>query len=178
MKQYSTIQKVNDSEFIVTDYEKIYKQKTITIKYSTIFIVILLLIASVCVSFYLKNRYGNVASDETAVCSDICYPFSDDGFVFPLSNSQYLTSEDIDMLKAKATESEYTYQELLRFSINEIYARHGFLFLGGKFEKFYCQYQWYLDLEKVETVNWSKFNVYEQKNIALLVDEEKRNGFR
>jgi len=105
-------------------------------------------------------------------------PFSSNGFLFPRSNSNYITQEDLENLKKCAHETEYTYRDLLNFAVNEIYARHGYQFTSEKFDLFYNQYLWYKNMDKESTITWEMFNTYEQKNLDLLIDEQKANGFR
>lgn len=106
------------------------------------------------------------------------FPFSDNGFVFPQSSSKYITQEDLENLKSLAYETEYTYRDLLNFSINEIYARHGYQFTTEKFDNFYNQYLWYSGIDKKSTITWEMFNTYEQDNLKLLIKEQEDNGFR
>lgn len=191
MKKYSTIKRNDNSELVITDYEQISIKKTITIKYTTILLIVVTLVAMSCfIAYYINENNSQNGSNTvdistetstttpTVTSTDIETPFSNDGYIFPRSDSQYLTIKDIEELKNKATKSNYTYQDLLSFSINEIYARHGLKFVNKIFSNYYSQYQWYLEIEKTDTVTWDKFNTYEQSNIALLVEEEKQNGFR
>lgn len=107
-------------------------------------------------------------------------PFSDEGYVFPLSNKNYLSNEDIEALEAISDNYfNYSYKDCLDFAINEIYARHGQVFNAeNKYYDFYNQYDWYQAIPKCDDVIWSTFNDFEKKNINLLVQYEESLGFR
>lgn len=72
-------------------------------------------------------------------------PFTEYGFIFPKSDSTYLTDSDITVLHNKITEhSSYNFETLLSFARNEIYARHGHNFKNPVFSDYYSQYEWYI----------------------------------
>lgn len=99
----------------------------------------------------------------------------ENGFVFADSNKRYLSNEEIYSLK---TSDEYTYQELLRYCINEIYARNGYKYEeGSKYWEYYNSYSWYREVPKRD-VTYEMLNQYERRNIDKLVNIEKENGFR
>lgn len=61
-------------------------------------------------------------------------PFTEYGFIFPKSDSTYLTDSDITVLHNKITDhSSYDFKTLLSFARNEIYARHGHNFKSPVF---------------------------------------------
>lgn len=98
-----------------------------------------------------------------------------DGFVFADSNERYLTLAEIEALQGN---DNYTYQELLRYAINEIYARNGYEFqVDGKYYTYYNQYEWYRETAK-QNVTYDMMNSYEQKNITMLVGVENELGYR
>ncbi len=101
--------------------------------------------------------------------------FDNNGFVFSDSNTRSLTKTEVENLKKY---TEYSYEDLINFSINEIYARQGGTFKsGGKFEQYYNQYSWYRNIEKKE-VTENMLNRFEKNNIDLLVKIAKENGYR
>lgn len=97
-----------------------------------------------------------------------------DGMVFPDSDSRYLSREEIEALKDR---SDYSYQQLLRYAVNEIYARHGYKFdEDGQYWPYYNQYSWYSEQDK-KIVSEEELNEYERSNVSLLSAIEKENGF-
>lgn len=60
------------------------------------------------------------------------------------------------------------FRKILRSAINEIYARHGYIFgKNTENEKYYQKFQWYKDTQK-HSVCWDEFNDTEKKNLRLL----------
>lgn len=186
MKEFTTFRKIDDSTIEITTYTQHKFGTSAKISYGKIAAVVLTVIF--CSVTFFFATYKDTSEIETTYQEDYSavldenddrfIPFSSDGFVFPESSTQYITSDDLDNLAMISVESDYTYQELLRFSVNEIYARHGYQFIpGGSFDVFYSQYQWYTESIKVD-VTWDLFNDYEQHNLNLLLNEESRNGFR
>lgn len=105
-------------------------------------------------------------------------PFSKNGFIFPQSSSKYISQDDLEDLKELSHKTEYTYRELLNFSLNEIYARKGLQFTTEEFDNFYNQYPWYKNMDKKSAIEWEMFNTYEKHNLTLIINEQISNGFR
>lgn len=101
--------------------------------------------------------------------------FDENGMLFADSASRYLSKEEIERLQENP---DYTYQQLLRYAVNEIYARKGYQFLeDGPYWSFYTQFEWYRQTDK-HAVTDEDLNEFEKANIDLLVDIEEENGFR
>lgn len=84
------------------------------------------------------------------------------GQIFPDSSRVELTSSQIKSL----TDSE------LRYAINEIYARNGYIFTKEKWINYYSQFDWYNGtIEDMNEVTDS-FNSTERKNVNKLKKEE------
>lgn len=175
MDKFSTIKRTDDNTIQITDYETQTRQYGFKLKYSTLVVLIVIVIAAICIVLILSNSRNQNKNNADRIESGAASlsPFSEDGFILSNSSTQYITSKDFNVIKNKAEKSDYSYGELLRYSVNEIYARHGYRFIsGGKFDSFYSQYQWYLDTKKVDEVSWGKLNEYEQYNLCMLVEEE------
>ena len=99
------------------------------------------------------------------------------GKLFPNNHHYQLDESDIKKLYLFSIQNkEYSFEELIRFSVNEIYAQKGFLFpKESQNLKFYNSYNWYLSLEKKESINWDEFNEMEKYNLRFLLDIEKGN---
>lgn len=183
MEEFSTIRKIDDSTIEIATYEMERIGTSFTISFGKILVIILIVIFC-SLTFFLATHNNATETDKTyledynTVFDKDGVIFSPEGFVFPESSTQYITSNDLDNLVVISNESDYTYQELLRFAVNEIYARHGYQFApGGRFDAFYSQYQWYVESIKAD-VTWDMFNDYECHNLNLIINEEERNGYR
>ena len=106
--------------------------------------------------------------------NDSVSPFNKDGQIFPDSNRRYLSEEEILLLKDR---EDYSFSELLRYSVNEIYARAGFSFGSSEWNNYYDQFEWYRTTEKKD-VRYETMNKYEQYNLDLLVRIEEEYGYR
>lgn len=147
--------------------ETYFNGATVTINFRHIALVIIIVIAIVIMGDVIINTNNT----ETAVSSAI----TEQGFVFEDSDIRLITSEEIDALKNSI---DYSFDELLALSRNEIYARHGQVFKEGEFfDLYYGQYDWYKETYK-HNVNWSTFNDIEKANLRLLISAEKEYGFR
>ena len=101
--------------------------------------------------------------------------FDKNGFIFPNSDVRYLTEEEVYALR---NSEEYDFQTLLGYARNELYARHGFAFNENKqYYPFYMQYEWYRNMEH-SIISDSVFNEYELANRDLIVEIERREGYR
>ncbi len=85
-------------------------------------------------------------------------------FIFPNSDSAYLSSSDVKAL---------SYDDL-ETAINEIYARRGREFVDPDIAAYFNSQSWYTPkYSPAEFDKYVEFNTYEQKNLQLLVDERK-----
>ena len=145
------------------------------------------LLAFLCVIgalIYLAVPFTNIGANAAETTIPTPAPaipsyFSRDGFLFPDSSTVRLTTSEIRELRDVAAANAETYRDLLRYAVNEIYARHGYRFESGlRFDAFYSQFEWYRALPKQSTVSWSEFNDVESYNLGLLLAEEEKNGYR
>lgn len=101
--------------------------------------------------------------------------FDENGLLFWDSNERYLSEDEIYALK---NNEEYDFQSLLGFARNEIYARRGYAFKeDGPYYTFYMQYEWYSNMSH-DVFGDEVFNEYEIANRDLIVEIEKREGYR
>ena len=185
MNKYSSIKKIDENTFQITEYDTRCYNFGIKIKYSYIFCIIIAVIICIVITNIYRSYGHNLQStdcsnnisnelEEISMVPEDNYPFSDDGFVFPNSSNCYLAEENLRELYDRAEKTGYSYSLLLRHSVNEIYARNGYRFKNQELDEFYSKYQWYNDLSKVVEVSWKKMNNYEQKNLTLLLNEEQK----
>lgn len=88
----------------------------------------------------------------------------DSGFIFPDSGTLVIGQGEIEAL----SDSELTY------AINEIYARHGYIFKSAELRGYYEQFSWYSGEVPSEEFSVDCFNQIEQQNWTLLVQERDR----
>jgi len=89
---------------------------------------------------------------------------SSQDYIFPDSNSRYLTDEDL---------SGYS-SDQLELAKNEIYARHGRKFVTQRIADYFNSKSWYKGTVEPETfdADTSVFNEYEVANIQKIADTE------
>lgn len=91
---------------------------------------------------------------------------ADDGYVFPNSNSSYLTEEEIEKLST----------EEIQYAINEVYARHGLKFTKKSNQERFEKKKWYTGT--VDDQDEITLNQYEKKNIDLMAGILEERGAR
>lgn len=104
---------------------------------------------------------GNVDTDEGLYT----------GFVFPNSDTELITQE---MMAATLTDAS-----LCRRAINEIYARHGYLFTKQENLDYFNQYDWYKNMAKESNMSVvsAGFSTIEKKNVESLQSYENAKGW-
>ncbi len=97
-------------------------------------------------------------TEETEETEDTAVTTSADGQIFPDSSSVLLTDAQISSLSATQ----------IRYAVNEIYARHGYIFNDSSLQSYYEQYSWYTPTTSAANFSESVFNYTEQQNIMNL----------
>lgn len=105
------------------------------------------------------TQQPELSPDETA---DQLY--QNNGFIFPDSDTALVEQWEIEAL----SDSDLTY------AINEIYARHGYLFRNDELREYYEQFSWYAGEIPSAEFSVDCFNQIEQQNWNLLVNERDR----
>lgn len=86
------------------------------------------------------------------------------GFIFPNSDSSYLSNAQVNALSDND----------LQLAINEIYARRGRIFKDASLNAYFNSQSWYEGKYTAEEFEKNvKFNTYEQKNLQLLINERR-----
>lgn len=86
------------------------------------------------------------------------------GFIFPNSDSSYLSNAQVSTLSDND----------LQLAINEIYARRGRIFKDASLNAYFNSQSWYEGKYTAEEFEKNvKFNTYEQKNLQLLINERR-----
>ena len=97
------------------------------------------------------------------------------GMVFKQSSTSYLSEKDLEKLENYV--GEYSYEQLLHLSCNELYARNGMKFDNNFYADYYSKYKWYQDIPPANA-DYACMNVYEQYNLNLIVNFMKIHNFR
>ena len=90
------------------------------------------------------------------------------GMIFPDSSERYLTDAELHELN----------REQARMALNEIYARHGYIFKDKKFLDFYSLQPWYTPTVSADSFSESVFTKYERANVDSIIAYEKSQGWR
>lgn len=94
---------------------------------------------------------------------------SDNSYIFSNSSSAYLSNSDVSALS----------DNNLTIALNEIYARRGRIFKDPALSSYFNSKSWYTP--KYTQAEFDKnvtFNDYEQKNLQLMINEQKKRGLR
>lgn len=178
MAKFSTFELDSDNRINYADHTVI----NVSIKKNILKLLVFLCLLGLLVYWVLPDANTEASTIETISQPTVLLAppyFSHDGFLFSDSSTVRLSTSEIRGLRDVAAANGESYRNLLRYAVNEIYARHGYRFEAGlKFDKFYSQFEWYRVLPKQSTVAWAEFNEVERYNLGLLLAEEEKNGYR
>ena len=94
---------------------------------------------------------------------------TDNSYIFANSSSSYLSKSDVSALS----------DNNLNLALNEIYARRGRIFKDSALSSYFGSKSWYTPkYTSEEFLKNVTFNDYEQKNLQLMIDEQKSRGLR
>lgn len=79
-------------------------------------------------------------------------------FIFPYSSEEYIDESNLI----------YCSQEDIQWAINEIYARHGYIFEVEPYQSYFSNCEWYTPMYTRDQFQTSWLNTYEASNIKLL----------
>lgn len=102
--------------------------------------------------------------EETTDNMDNAQSYQDSGFIFPRSDTELIDQQEAKDL----SDSDLVY------AINEIYARHGYIFRSDELRGYYEQFSWYTGKISADEFSVDCFNQIEQQNWNLLVNERNR----
>lgn len=136
-------------------------------------IIAVVLIAGVllCASSFLRSP--STVTDQTPPTEQAGTPsdeMPDDsgdeqsGCIFPNSGTELISQDEIEGL----SDNDLTY------AINEIYARHGYIFRSEELRAYYEQFSWYTGEIPSNEFSTDCFNQIEQQNWSLLVGERNK----
>lgn len=114
------------------------------------------------------KKYGAVLSSKST--ETYSQDMATSEYVLPDSDMRYLEWEEVEAL------ANYGGKDLIRLAVNEMYARHGFVFKKPKNQEYFERKSWYYPQPGL-TDNYVKehlFNDYEKANLEMLLKVEKR----
>lgn len=94
----------------------------------------------------------------------------DQEYIFPFSDAEYLTYKEIEFLVDSGG------IELLRLAINEMFARHGFVFSKEENRSYFSEKSWYYPVTDLtdEYIKTNLFNEYESENLKKMIEIEEK----
>ena len=104
----------------------------------------------------------NVENDNSDDSYDDTSDSDDSDYILPESDTDYVSSEEIDELSAREK----------RLAINEIYARHGRKFDNAEVREYFESQSWYHGTIDADDFDESVLNKYEQANIKKIADSQ------
>ena len=113
-----------------------------------------------------EKAAAEATATPTVVAPEESKDISSRDYIFPDSDSRYLTDEDL---------AGYS-SDQLELAKNEIYARHGRKFVTQRIADYFNSKSWYKGTEDPETFDNNQgdiFNEYEVANISKIADTEK-----
>lgn len=112
-----------------------------------------------------SEESGDTAGTEAAEVETSAATGGEDGQIFPDSSSQV-----IDAARIKALSDAD-----LKYAINEIYARHGYIFKSEDLKNYYKQFNWYHESVPAGQFTTSMFNSTEHANVdAMQAERDSR----
>lgn len=118
---------------------------------------VLIVIAAVLMAGIAAVSFSAVSFGDT----NRTQTFGRKGFIFPDSDTKLIQQSEIEGL----SDSD------LNYAINEIYARHGYIFRDKDMYRYFKQFSWYKDEVPANEFSLYAFNQIEQQNWSLLVNE-------
>lgn len=117
--------------------------------------------------------YWKYFREDGTTDADYDYSYRQNGFVFPESNTRYLTQEDFRAIADKYNDT-YRFAEdylpILGYARNEIFARHGNIFDTPKYTEFYSNFDWYTPARKIE---YNELSDIEKANVDTIKEWEE-----
>lgn len=111
-----------------------------------------------------SNSQNSSSGNSNAQSSSNTNTHNNGGFIFPNSDSSYLSNAQVSALS----------DDDLQLAINEIYARRGRIFKDASLNAYFNSQSWYEGKYTPEEFEKNvKFNTYEQKNLQLLINERR-----
>ena len=111
---------------------------------------------------------SNNKSDDSDSTSPSKASGSDDSYLLPDSDKKILSEDDLAAFD----------RETLNLALNEIFARHGYIFSDAKLKAYFTKKSWYHGTVKAADFDYSVFNSHEAFNLNLITSYQERLGYR
>lgn len=180
--KYNSLFESNDDKITIVIRETSATPKTLIV-FGIAIVVAICVVTFACLKSIRDNEYGekvkgsisqtDYSYDKTVKTENMIYHrFQETGMVFPDSSKYLITANDVMELATCDFMSE---RELLRYAINELYARNGYQFDNGDYYWHYSSYGFLCNCSMEQAL--SKFNDVEVQNLDFLVEFESRRGY-
>ena len=107
-------------------------------------------------------------SDTTEDASSSGHSGSDDDYLLPDSDKKILSVQDLAAFD----------RDTLNLALNEIFARHGYIFSDAKLKAYFTKKSWYHGTVKAKDFDYGVFNSHEAFNMDLIISYQEQMGYR
>ena len=107
-------------------------------------------------------------SDTTEDASSPKHSGSDDDYLLPDSDKKILSVQDLAAFD----------RDTLNLALNEIFARHGYIFSDAELKAYFTKKSWYHGTVKAKDFDYGVFNSHEAFNIDLITSYQEQMGYR
>ena len=107
-------------------------------------------------------------SDTTEDASSPKHSGSDDDYLLPDSDKKILSVQDLAAFD----------RDTLNLALNEIFARHGYIFSDAKLKAYFTKKSWYHGTVKAKDFDYGVFNSHEAFNMDLIISYQEQMGYR
>lgn len=178
-KSYSVCKK---TEFVSGDVKTKYteKQRKNYNRYIILIILIVLILAiAIILGFMLQKNNKEIShggmntSTQTPTPSITASPKTSPSNKL---NAEYLFNSDTEYITDEYLNTKT--QEETRLILNEIYARHGYIFTTDKYKNYFSGKSWYIPIYSSDVEAEKQFNDIERQNKITITNFEKSKGWR
>lgn len=114
-----------------------------------------------------KSKADDKSSDESST-EETKKAAHAEGYVIPGSDSRYISASELAGLS----------KQDLNYALNEIYARHGRMFVSTELQNYFNSQPWYNGTIPARSFNEGVLNKYERANVATIVKYMESMGYR
>ncbi len=152
-----------------------------------LFIILILLILAIAIIFGFmlqKNNNKEISHGDTHISTQTPTPFikaspkPSPSKPSPSNkpNSEYLFNSDTEYITVEYLDTKT--QEETRLILNEMYARHGYMFTTDKYKSYFSSKSWYIPIYSSDVEAEKYFNDIERQNKNTITNFEKSKGWR
>ncbi len=125
----------------------------------------------------ITAQWGNLSAECSVTCSfqsadtDETSEAGSDGYLCPYSSERVITQADLNAIEASDYGTLPAGKSLAQMILNEIYAKHGYLFQTQEIQDYFSRKSWYQNLDSYSAdanVIVQRFNDIELQNVQFL----------